>query len=1090
MRNSKLKRHRYNSIILLIALFLWISVTDISYGKNRLPNKFGGKNSMTTQARDLVNLEDSLDFNFMTPPDTAKPHTWWHWMNGHISKEAITKELEEMKHAGLGGFTLFNSNEGTPVEGPVEYMSEAWFEMIEHTMKEAHRLGLEMRIHNGAGWSSSGGPWVTPDQAMQELVWTETDVTGPGYFNKLIEIPKPALGIERDMQKDPEVNKRYYVSREEVKGYYKDIAILAFPTLATNPDESPLRLVHWKSKTGFEKMKDLYRPNKNEISTSSCIETNQIKDLTSFLTKDGKLAWNIPPGKWTILRVGYQPTGRQNHPAPKGGRGLEIDKLSSGAVDLFWQNSIDKIIQITKKTKTDALKGIVIDSYEVGHQNWNVSFENDFRNICGYEITEYLPALTGRVVGNVDQTERFLWDFRKTLSDLIIKNYYARFLELCKQNGLTLSAEPYGNFGNTDDFSVSVIPDIPMAEWWTFRKNSDPISRTAKLASSAAHTQGKKIVDSEAFTTPPHRVFEVHPFALKGQGDFFYCQGINRFSFHTFTHDPYNYPPGLGLGAYGSRFDSRNTWWPFAKAWFNYLSRCQYLLQEGQFVADILYYVGEDAPKEARLREELIPTPPEGFDYDFCNLETLEQISVKQSELLLPGGMKYQILVLPNTPYMSLRVFNKIKEIVSSGGIVVGPKPKYVPGFKNHLENQNQLIEGAEVLWNENGGINSLMCNFGKGRLYWRKDLESIFSEINLLPDFSYRFLDSDQSNTTNRSFQKIEYIHRKINDSEVYFISNQDSTSGRELELTFRVENLLPEFWDPSNGKIEYSPKFIQRPDNRMSVILNLDAFGSMFVVFRQSVKNESGIISITRENVPVNIRLQQRNGQLYLYSGMEGKFMLRKSNGTSKKILISHVPKPIVFDQPWEVALSLPNNRTKKREFSALIPLNEHHDPEFKFFSGIATYTYHLQVPSEIKSKAYKNILDLGDLKVIAEVYVNNVRQDILWKKPYRIDITHALETGLNKIEVRVANLWLNRLIGDEQLLDDSEWIRNTESTKNALVLNKFPDWLMNQDPRPTKRTTFGTTKWPHIKNKELLPSGLIGPVKLITEVEKKMN
>lgn len=1087
--SPELKGFHLCSIVFLFTMFMWAKSADDLYGKNRTQNILISNSFGKDQINRAMNWKDSLAFNFANPPGAAKPQTWWHWMNGHISKEGITRELEQMAEAGLGGFTLFNSNEGTPAVGPVEYMSDAWFEMIEHTMREAHRLGLEMRIHNGAGWSSSGGPWVTPDQAMQELAWTETNVTGPGLLNIELAIPKPALGIERDMRKDPEVNKRYYVSREEVRGYFRDIAVLAFPASDIG-NEGSEQLDRWKSKTGFEKMKELYHRNETEIAPASVIRTNQIKDLSTHLTKEGALTWNVPPGKWVILRIGYQPTGRQNHPAPKGGRGLEIDKLSSAAVDSFWQNSIDKILQIAKKTKTNALKGIVMDSYEAGHQNWNMTFENDFQNLCGYDITKYLPVLTGRVVGSVDQTERVLWDFRKTLSDLIIKNYYIRFSELCKQNGLTLSVEPYGSFGNTDDFSVSVVPDIPMAEWWTFRTNSDPISRTAKLASSAAHTQGKKIVDSEAFTTPPNRIFEIHPFALKAQGDYFYCQGINRFSLHTFAHDPYNYPPGLGLGVYGSRFDSRNVWWPFAKDWFSYLSRCQYLLQSGRFVADILYYAGEDAPKQSKLREELIPSPPEGYDYDFCNVETLKQISVKDGELLLPGGMRYRVLVLPSTPYMSLDVFNKVKEIVALGGTVVGPKPSYVPGYKNHRENQRQLRENAEILWNVRAGKNNSMSNFGKGRLYWGVDLGSVFSEKNLLPDFSYRFLDSGQSNGTAEALEKVEYIHRSINGSEVYFISNQDSTRSRDLELTFRVENVLPELWNPDNGKIEFAPKFFQRPDHRMSVILNLDASGSVFVVFRKTAKNKSGVVSITRDNIPVYPELEQKKKRLYLYSDKEGVYRLQKSNGTSKKITIPRVPKPIVLDRPWEVALSLPNNQVKKREFATLIPLNEHPDSVFKFFSGMATYTHHIEVPSEIISKNQRNILDLGDVKVIAEIYVNDVRLGVLWKKPYRMDISDALKKGSNKITVRVANLWLNRLIGDEQLPDNLEWTRNTGSTTNALGLSEFPDWLIHETPRPTQRTTFVTTKWPHLKHRELLPSGLIGPVKIITEIGNKIN
>ena len=1041
--------------ILVCFIFVFIVVgirgIEVTFSKNTYNSTFEKSNS-DFREKNVENYLDSLVNNFKNPPISAKPHTWWHWINGHISMEAITKELEAMKNVGLGGFTLFNSDTSTPLAGPVEYMSDEWYKMIEYTISEADRLGLEMRIHNGAGWSASGGPWITPNKAMQEIVWTELYVSGPKHINEVIEIPEPALGIERDMRKDPKKNERFYVSREDVRGFYNDIAVLAFPTLKTDLENDPFRLESWRSKAGFSKINDIYKINNETMPAGASIQLDQILDLTSFLTKDGKLCWDVPEGDWTIMRFGYQPTGRKNHPAPESGTGLETDKLSSSATDLFWKYSVNEIINIANRKNSDVFKGVIVDSYEAGHQNWNSSFAQDFMLINGYDITKYLPAITGKVVESVDETERFLWDYRKTLSDLIIKNYYGRFSELCKYSGLTFSAEPYGTYGNTDDFSVAIVPDIPMAEWWTFTKNSSQLNTTAKLASSAAHTQGRKIVDSEAFTGSSDRIFEEHPYALKKQGDFFYTQGINRFSMHTFTHNPYNYPPGFGLGTYGSRIDPGNTWWPFVGAWFKYLARCQYILQQGQFVADILYYVGDDAPKSSQIIQHILPALPKGYDYDFCTSKTLMQVEVENSNIILPSGMSYKILVLPESEFMTPEVLNKIKNIVSSGGNVVGGKPLYLPGLSfNDQEKEFNSI--ANVLWKDvDNHLN--VCEYGKGKIYNKTDLELVFSDINLLPDFSYRFLNSDDTEDQTDLYEGLEYIHRRIEDTDIYLISNQDSIS-RDLKIFFRIENMLPELWNPDNGSIEYAVNYRAETDKRMSVNLEIDPYGSLFVVFRQPIKNESNIISVLKDN-------------------------------KSAEVQCSNIH--IELNAPWDVSFPLADNKTKTVKFFTLMPWDKHEDLDIKYFSGIATYSYNLDVTENLLSNDKINILDLGDVKVIAEVYVNGINQGIAWKAPFQVNITNSLKLGDNKIEIRVANLWVNRLIGDEQYEDDCEWTSETRSSQNVLALKVLPDWLVNDSPRPTPRSTFVTIKWPHIKNKKLLSSGLIGPVKLFSQVRKK--
>ncbi|MCU0786119.1 MAG: hypothetical protein MUF81_19135, partial [Verrucomicrobia bacterium] len=355
---------------------------------------------------------DELAAQFATPPDSYKPHTWWHWMNGHVTKEAITRDLEDMKRMGLGGFTLWNTQEGTP-PGPVKYASEEWWALLAHTMNEAERLGLEMGMFNGAGWSSTGAAFVTPDKAMQEVAWTEADVKGPGRVKMKLAIPRAALGIERDMKKDPVINRRYYMPRETVEGYFRDIAVFAVPAIPAG--QKPWQLKDWRNKAAFGKMTARFTPDERNAPADQVIALDQLMDISQFMNADGELEWDAPAGNWTILRIGFQPTGRNNHPASHGGRGLEIDKMSAEAMDFYWENFLNRVVQTAGSRIDDTFCGISLDSYEVGHQNWNKDFARSFTNAMGYDLRKFLPVITGRVVQSVDFTERVLWDYRKVV---------------------------------------------------------------------------------------------------------------------------------------------------------------------------------------------------------------------------------------------------------------------------------------------------------------------------------------------------------------------------------------------------------------------------------------------------------------------------------------------------------------------------------------------------------------------------------------------------------------------------------------------------------------------------------------------------
>lgn len=973
---------------------------------------------------------------FKTPPHSAKTQVWYHWLNGHLTKEGITKDLEDMKSMGIGGFRVFNAAEGTP-PGSATYGSDEWWDMFIHTKSEAKRLGLEMCVMNGPGWSTSGGPWNTPENAMQEVVWTEKQITGPTEFKEKLSIPKPALGLERDMKRDTVINLRYYMPREHVRGYYNDIALFAFPSPKGETTGNPYRISRWWEKAGYSKMARYIRDIK-EAPEEEVVRFDEIIDLTGKLDKDGNLQWEVPQGNWTILRVGYQPTGRSNHPAPKGGKGLEVDKMSAAAVDIHWKESVLKMLMAGEEGGKSTLTSVTIDSYEAGHQNWTKGFEKEFKKMSGYDILYYLPAIAGKVVGSTDETERFLWDFRKTVSDLIIKNYYERFQTLAHQNNISFAAEGYGNFGNTDDFSTNKFVDVPATEFWALRTNHH--GGITKLGSSAAHAYGRKIVGAEAFTGAPESIFETNPRDIKAQGDWFYSKGINQFWLHGYTNSPFKQKPGLVLGSYGSHFNRHNTWWKYAKGWFDYMARCQYMLQEGNPASDILYYVGEDAPVDPESTEDLHPAIPFGYDFDFCNRDILESAKIKNGKIVLPNGLGYAVLAVLKSEHMRPEALKILEKLIKEGAVVVTNKPTRVPGLNNADAAQTELQNLAEKIWGKCDGKTVLKNNYGKGVVYATESILDALTDFNILPDFDFSLENGEQYGKTLFHGNGMEFIHRETAQTDVYFVSNQHYQP-KTLKAQFRIADKLPELWDALTGEIITAPEYKKLEDSRMEVTLRLEEAGSVFVVFRKPLKEES-------------------------------------SNNYKPAKEVAR----LIFETPWNISFD-GNGAPEPIVMEELMNIAKHHNTDVKYFSG--TISYENQINIDELKKGTKMILNLGEVNVASEVFVNGKSIGFLWKFPFTIDITDALKTGTNSIKVNVANLWINSVIGDQELPEDCEWTTNTGSTAKGMGLVKMPDWVIEGKESPTGRKAFVGWKWEHIKGKELLPSGLIGPVSITVEM-----
>ncbi|HTQ11103.1 MAG TPA: glycosyl hydrolase [Fimbriimonadaceae bacterium] len=1060
----------------------------------------------------LSSADDPLLRGFQDPPATAKPQTWWHWINGNISQAGITADLEAMKKIGLGGAEIFNVDVGIPA-GKTPFMSPQWNAAIAHAISEGKRLGLEICVHNCAGWSSSGGPWITPANAMQFLTWSETPVHGPSHFEDKLPQPKTK------------------------ENYYRDIAVYAI----RKPGDDAYRIKDIRTKAGYDRG-DRILPDDTKIAAADIIARDDVHLLP--MAADGSVSWDVPDGDWILIRMGYTPTGEGNHPAPASGYGLEVDKLSRSALDTHWDGMVASVLKDAGAASNPGLDDVLIDSYEVGSQNWTPKFREEFRARRGYDPLPYLPVVTGRVIGSLEQSERFLWDFRRTICDLFSDNYYGYFAQLCHEHGLKFSDEGYGN-GSFDNLEVCGDADIPMGEFWV----GGSAVETTKLAASAGHIYGKPVIGAESFTADtPHGRWLYDPYSLKVLGDRVFCLGINRYIFHRYAHQPWlDVVPGMTMGPWGTHLDRTMTWWDQGAAWMKYIARCQYLLQSGRFVADVAAYEGEEGPNDMPMLGGT--TVPAGYDYDGLDVASLMKMKVQNGLLVLPSGMRYRVLLLPNDTWMSLKVANKISELVHAGATVVGPKPMHSPSLAEYGSGDAMVARIGNTLWGNADGKTVKFHRFGSGLVFPNIPLSEVLSTLRLGPDCSQV-----------RGWD-LNWIHRKDGPKDVYFVANPKYVPGT-FELSFRTTGREPEIWNPVTGVARPADIWFTK-NGRTTVDLRLESAGSVFVIFRNPAKGDHlvalshgttarpkpiapkiEIVSARYEandgaggtDVTAKVRAMVAHGQTtleanngnfgdptydhvkhlsvtYRLNGKErtaraeenealdltgekaGSDMAKPDYTIADGVLYAWTPgrysaetargRLIAVDAPapktmtiagaWK--LSFPPNlgAPPSVTLDKLASWTDSSEFGVKYFSGTATYEKSFDVPASMLAAGHKAYLDLGLVKNFAEVWLNGKHLPILWKEPFRIS-ADGLHAGTNTLVVKVTNLWPNRLIGDEQYPVEGDW--NADGS-----IAKMPDWALNMEPRPkSDRITFATWRF-FTKDSPLLESGLIGPVSVVS-------
>ena len=928
-----------------------------------------------------ASASDDLIAGFREPPAAAKPRVFWWWLQTKYREQDITRDLEEMKRVGIGGALIWDNGNGQDPaipQGP-RYMGERWREIVKYAIREADRLGIEISLNLSSG-ACCGGPWITPEYAAQRLIWREERVEGPSVFSGVIPIPD---GTIRGSDGRPV--------------FYRDVAALAIRLPGQGEPSVPLK--EWGKKSLHElhefRTLDDYLHGKffghePDNPGESYVESRSVRDISKHMDAGGRVEWEVPEGSWAIVRFGRTHTGAAVSGGPKSydreANGLDIDHLSRKAMDLHFRAMGDTLLDDAGDLAGKTLRFFHCDSVETSQVNWSGEFREEFKKRRGYDLLPYLPILAGRIVDSRAVSNRFLYDFRKTFADCIAENHYGRFRELCHQRGVEYHAES----GGPPPLPIDALEclgktDIPMGEFWCpgcqFRWRVNDIERFfVRGPAAAAHIYGKKLVAAEAFTNVgPH--WEVSPFDLKPTADRAFCEGVNRFFLHTFTHSPSEAgKPGYEYGA-GTHFNPNVTWWPQAGAWIDYLSRCQFLLQQGLFVADVCYYYGDAVPSFVPLKH-VDPSLGPGYDYDVTNSEViLSRMSVKDGRICLPDGMSYRLLVLPEWDAVPINVLRKITELVDAGATVVGPKPSRTPGLRDYPRCDKTVEKLADALWGTCDGRNVKEHIFGEGKIVWGKPLREVLISKGVVPDFEYT---SDQEGTF------LDYIHRGRDDAEIYFVANRKNR-WEEVTCTFRVAGKKPELWDPVSGSCRGVVDFTQEA-GRTSVPIKLAPHGSLFVVFRGPVSAPTLGKAEHEHNFPKLHTIQKISG-----------------------------PWTVSFDPNWGGPESV--------LFVELEDWSKRSEEGIKYYSGTATYTNTFDFQEKVEGA--RVFLDLGTVKNVAGVTLNGKALGVVWAAPWRVEITNVVRAGDNQLEVHVTNLWPNRLIGD-QFLRAEKRFTNTNISK----------------------------------------------------------
>jgi hypothetical protein len=916
-----------------------------------------------------------LESGWTNPPVSARLRAYWWWLNGNVTREAITRDLEEMKAKGFGGAVIVDAGgaeqfgNGRVPHGPT-FFSPEWRALYKHALHEADRLGLEMSLNVLSGWNL-GGPMVTPDDTIKKVTWSEIAVDSTNRLE--VELPLPNANDH----------------------FYRDVCVLALPIVDTNLESASLENFEVKAlltRPSFQGTAGWFLANsapetarfllEDKLSQlpSQAPKLSQVLDITSHFSPKGILSWSSPPGRWRILRFGYTLGDvRRVSTCSDGWDGYALDVLDEGALRRYWDAVIDPLIADAGPLAGKTLKYLHTDSWEVESFNWTPSVLREFQRRRGYDAKRWLPVLAGYIISSRQESRRFLDDFRRTLGDLAADNHYRPFSRLAAQHGIGLHCESGGpHFTPIDAQQCLGIDDMPMSEFWARSATHRTMDETrffVKQPASAAHTMGHRYVAGEGFTSVGPHWQETLWDNLKPSFDQALCEGLNVLVWHAFVCSPAEMGmPGQQYFA-GTHFNPKTTWWSKSAPFLSYIDRSQFLLQQGLFVADVCYYYGDHVPNYTQLKHSDPAHVQPGFDYDVISQEgLLTRLSVRNGRLVLPDGMSYRALVLPNRNIISLPVLRKVRELVSAGATVIGQKPTEASGLTDYPRCDVEVKALADELWAQEPERSRIVSDRPVREVLLAQGVRPDFEAAAIAP--SPQAVEDPKPMRLGPRPSGLDYVHRATETADIYFVSSRSGHS-EDFSCTFRVAGHAPEIWNPVSGTHAFAVAYEEK-DGRTTLPLHFNPCGSYFVVFREPAGAHP---AVSQRNTPEFQPLQEINGSWTVH-----------------------------FDPVWGGPDSV--------QFDSLGSWTTRPECGVKYYSGTATYKKMFDLP-RVAEKAGNHLwLDLGNVHELAEVRLNGKSLGIVWAPPFRVEITSAAKPASNLLEVEVVNFWPNRIIGDQSL------------------------------------------------------------------------
>jgi len=966
-----------------------------------------------------VRAGSRLEEELKTPPSAARLQAYWFWVDSNFSKEGITKDLEAMKATGFGAALILNVGM-SPASQPwpqQTYRSQAWLDAVKHAAAEADRLGMTIGLANAPGYTGTGGPWVPEEQNMRELVWTFREVEGPQKLD--IKLPRPA-------SREAGVSFGRPVKPARI---YADIAVLAAPAAKT-------------------------------------IALKQVIDLSANMQPDGRLSWNVPAGEWSLYRIGYVPTLKSPHPAPSMPKQcLEVDKMDKDANIMHWKNVTEPLKKTLGPLYGSSFNRLHIDSYECGCQNWTPKFREEFLRLKGYDPVPWLvtfgtpvlgtdkwngpmmgglkPGKESRIINDADQTARFDWDYVDVVNRLFTENWILA-KSLMSPDKIKFSFEPYA--GPFSTIEGAAIADVPMSTFWTTPSCNDSFTTmngdgTVNPETPAgARAAGRTVVNAESFTSMPRvSMWTEKPALLKYIADGAFSCGVNQMTLHHWTLQPFNdkYQPGMTFSKWGVHFSRFQTWFEPGKAFFNYIIRCQALLQQGEQVVDNL----------------AIDSPFKGGDYcdlisscDFVNDDT----KVVDGKVQLSSGRGYYYISYSANGVVLPEVAAKLKRLLDGGATVVTGRFKKSPSLKDYPSSDQAIANLSQELWDT-----------GKYKGHLFSNADAAVKQLALAPDYEIH---------SARGPASVKVLHRRSSEADIYFVANR-LEKPQNVTVNFRVQGKQPELWQAEDLSICDAPVWEQK-DGRTSVSLSLGCRQTLFVVFRRPTEKAGHAVSVSVADASAEWSVgRDGKGNPVFRSPTNATAKVVYSSGKEESVSTEPIT-PVLIDGSWDVSFAHQMGDKFQLSFAELIDFSKHAEKRVNYFAGTTTYRKTIRLDAGQLASGRSVILDLGTMNDIATVKVNGSAERVLWYAPYTLDVNGLLRVGENQLEIAVTVNWANALIGDEQIPAD-------------FPNGHFPNWLVNGQSRRSARKTYTTFNY-YKKDSVLKPAGLVGPVKLCFQAE----